>query len=48
MSKKTLLNEATVRKFMKFANIGGLSEAFIDEAYGEAPADEEPSLEACW
>lgn len=45
MSKKTLLNEATVRKFMKFANIGGLSEAFIDEEYGEASADEEPSLE---
>ena len=33
MSKKTLLNEATVRKFMKFANIESLASGFINETY---------------
>ena len=33
MSKKTLLNENTVRQFMKYANIGGLSDKFINENY---------------
>ena len=33
MSKKTLLNESTVRKFMKFANIEGLAQNFINETY---------------
>ena len=33
MSKKTLLNESTVRKFMKFANIGALTENFVSETY---------------
>ena len=33
MSKKTLLNESTVRKFMKFANIEGLAQSFINETY---------------
>jgi hypothetical protein len=33
MSKKNLLNESTVRKFMKFANLGGLAESFVDENY---------------
>ena len=33
MSKKTLLNEATVRQFMKYANIGGLAQSFINETY---------------
>ena len=32
MSKKTLLEENTVRKFMKFANIGHLAENYLDEA----------------
>ena len=32
MSKKTLLEESTVRKFMKFANIGHLAEGYLDEA----------------
>ena len=31
MSKKKLLSEATVRQFMKYANIGHLTENFIDE-----------------
>tara|TARA_Y100000034_G_scaffold103244_1_gene128627 strand:+ start:736 stop:1323 length:588 start_codon:yes stop_codon:yes gene_type:complete len=31
MSKKSLLNESTVRRFMKYANIGHLSENFIGE-----------------
>ena len=33
MSKKTLLKENTVRQFMKYANIGGLSDKFINENY---------------
>ena len=33
MSKKTLLNEATVRQFMKYANIGSLAQGFINETY---------------
>ena len=33
MSKKPLLNESTVRQFMKFANLGGLTDDFINEAY---------------
>ena len=32
MSKKKLLEENTVRKFMKFANIGHLAESYLDEA----------------
>ena len=41
MSKKNLLNESTVRKFMKFANIGKLTENFIGETYGEEEVVEE-------
>ena len=40
MSKKTLLNESTVRKFMKFANIGALTENFVSETYNME--EEEP------
>ena len=41
MSKKTLLQEESVRKFMKLANLNaGLSSNFINETYGEA-VDEE-------
>ena len=41
MSKKTLLEESTVRKFMKFANIGHLAESYLDEAgmYEEEEAE---------
>mgnify|MGYP003642437584 FL=1 len=35
MSKKKLLEESTVRKFMKFANLGHLAESFVDEAMYE-------------
>ena len=35
MSKKTLLNEATVRQFMKYANIGGLASGFVNEMYAK-------------
>ena len=38
MSKK-LLEESTVRSFMKLANIGTLSDKFIQESWGE---QEEP------
>ena len=39
MSKKSILNESTVRRFMKYANIGHLTENFIDE--GEMYSEEE-------
>ena len=47
MSKKTLLNESTVRKFMKFANIGALTENFVSETYSmeEEEAEEGMRLE---
>ena len=45
MSKKTLLNETTVRQFMKYANIGGLTETFINETYGEEEVVEEEAVE---
>ena len=35
MSKKNLLKESTVRQFMKYANIGGLTETFIKENFEE-------------
>jgi hypothetical protein len=40
MSKKTLLNETTVRRFMKLANVDGLSDNFINEGYGMYKDDE--------
>ena len=40
MSKKTLLEEATVRRFMKLANMGGMTDNFINEGgYGMPPGD---------
>ena len=44
MSKKKLLEESTVRKFMKFANIGHLAESYLDE--NEMYEEEEEGLEA--
>ena len=41
MSKKTLLNEATVRQFMKYANIGGLASGFVNEMYAKEEELEE-------
>ena len=41
MSKKTLLNESTVRQFMKFAKLGALSDNFINENYVEEDVNEE-------
>ena len=50
MSKKTLLEESTVRKFMKFANIGHLAESYLDEAEMYEEEEEEeldmPGMEA--
>ena len=43
MSKKKLLNENTVRKFMKFANIGHLAEDFVKES--DLYEDDEDALE---
>jgi len=45
MSKKTLLNEATVRQFMKYANIGGLAQGFVNEMYAKEEELEEAALE---
>ena len=33
MSKKALLNEEVTRKMMKLANIGSLSDKFVNETY---------------
>ena len=50
MSKKNLLNETTIRRFMKLADIGPLSEDFLpeteEELYEEAPEEEAPEEEA--
>jgi hypothetical protein len=48
MSKKTLLNEGTIRRFMKLAEIGPLTGGFIKENFpGDAYADDdEPELGA--
>jgi len=46
MSKKSLLNESTVRRFMKYANIGHLSENFIGEGDGFEEEEEELDLGA--
>ena len=45
MSKKNLLNENTVREFMKFANLGALAENFVNETYGEEEVVEEDAVE---
>lgn len=44
MSKKTLLNEASVRRFMKLADMQSLSDNFLNEMYGGDAAyqDDEP------
>ena len=48
MSKKNLLNESTVRQFMKYANIGALTENFVSETYAmeeeevDMPVDDMP------
>ena len=43
MAKKTLLNEGTVRRFMKLANIGALTENYLDgPMYKEGEEDEDP------
>ena len=33
MSKKTILSENQVRQFMKYADIGGLADGFVNEMY---------------
>jgi len=40
MSKKTLLEEGTVRQFMKLANLKPLASNFINEKFGEEEEDE--------
>lgn len=46
MSKKTLLNEASVRRFMKLADMQGLSSNFLNEMYGAAHQEDEPDEDA--
>ena len=46
MSKKNLLNEATVRQFMKYANIEGLTDNFINETYSATLEEEEVVAES--
>ena len=41
MKQKPILSESTVRKFMKFANLGKVGEAFISEAYGHEEEEDE-------
>jgi hypothetical protein len=43
MSKKNLLRESTIRQFMKYADIGGLTDNFINENYMDE--DEESEME---
>jgi hypothetical protein len=45
MSKKTLLNETTVRRFMKLADMGTLSDTFINERGGFGGYQDEEPLE---
>jgi hypothetical protein len=49
MSKKNLLNESQIRKFMKYANISSLADTFISEGYDmseeEVVAEEEMGAE---
>ena len=42
---KTLLTESEIRKMMKFANIGGLAENFIDQTIDEGYGMEEAEME---
>jgi len=46
MSKKNLLNETTVRQFMKYANIEGLADNFINETYVTEVGEDEEALDA--
>ena len=45
MSTKKLLEEATVRKFMKLANIPALADGFVNKLNEEAEELEEEELE---
>ena len=40
MKNKPLLNESTVRKFMKLANLGRVGQGFIAENYGAEEEEE--------
>ncbi len=39
--KKTLLEEGTIRRFMKLANMGALGTGFVNEMYGKMKDDKE-------
>ena len=43
--KKQLLNESEIRKMMKFANIGALSDPFVDKLSESAMYDEDEHME---
>jgi hypothetical protein len=44
MSKKNLLKESTIRQFMKYADIGGLTDNFINENYMDEDEESEMGL----
>ena len=44
MKKKNILEEGTVRRFMRLANLGTLSENYFDEE--EVVAEEEGAVQA--
>ena len=48
MSRKTLLTESEIRKFLKLADLGAVGDAKIQEMYGMPGArdDEEPEMDA--
>jgi hypothetical protein len=45
MSKKTLLEEGSVRSFMKLANLKPLAEEFVSEMYKDKDKDDEEKME---
>ena len=45
MKNKPLLNESTVRKFMKLANLGRVGEGFLAENFNEENLEEGEELE---
>ena len=39
--KKTLLEEGTIRRFMKLANMEAIGNGFVNEMYGKMMKDDE-------
>ena len=43
--KKTLLEEGTIRRFMKLANMEAVGNGFVNEMYGKMMKDDEERKE---